>query len=197
MARSYKRDSHGRFASTGSTGGTRRSLAASKGSKGSSTRAANDATTKRLRSTGLTAVGGRLMGSTAAKFSGTAATKRSRAGSLAASGEGASYSRRAPKGTMTKRTRAAKPIVPATLPGQKLQHYPRIPVNSAPTAGRKAPKKRPVLDAMARPILRAVERREASRKAAPAPKAGPKRRPVLDAIARPILRATSRKKRKG
>lgn len=170
MARTYSRDSRGRFASKGGGGGgtATRAPKASGGKKGGvSTRAANDAVAKRMRATGQTAIGGRLMKSTAAKFSGTAATKRSRAASMgrdsrAGYGEdAAAWSKARPKGTMSKRrTRAAKPIVPATLPGQKLQHYPRIPVNSAPTGGRKAPRKRPILDAMARPILKAVSKRK-------------------------------------
>jgi hypothetical protein len=188
MARSYKRDSRGRFASTGGGGSTATkapraasapratqassrapSAAKARGEKAraaTSTRAANDAVTRRINATGQTAVGGRLAKSTAAKYSGTAATKRSRAAGWVNAGhnqkegvpgsrQGANFAKASPKGTATRRTRPARKIEPATLPGQKLQHYPPQPVNS-PAASKKGPKKRPILDAIARPILRAM-----------------------------------------
>jgi hypothetical protein len=183
MARTYKRDSRGRFAGGGGgsasaapkapkaprAAGGAPSAAKARGAKAraaTSTRAANEATTKRLKATGQTAVGGRLAKSTAAKYSGTAETKRNRAGSWQAAGhnqkegvpgyrQGANFAKASPKGTTTRRTKPARKIEPATLPGQKLQHYPPQPVNS-PAASKKGPKKRPILDAIARPILRAM-----------------------------------------
>jgi len=161
MARTYTRDSHGRFAGTG---GARRATRASEArtvgaAKGAATRKANDATTARLKASGLTAVGGRLAKSTASKYTGTADTKRSRVRSWASeNSDRISGSRTKGAISKTRRAKAAPPKVPATLPGQKLQHYPHQPVNSGPA--RKAPKRRPVLDAIARPILKGMNRKK-------------------------------------
>lgn len=70
MARTYKRDSRGRFASGGGGGG-----GSKKASKPPSTRAQNKATTQRLMDKGLVGTGSRLRNRTAALYSGTKATK--------------------------------------------------------------------------------------------------------------------------
>jgi hypothetical protein len=76
MARSYKRDSHGKFAGSGGGG---KSSKGSKGSKSGSTLAANNATTKRLQSKGLTGIGSRLKGKNASLYTGKDKTRKGRA----------------------------------------------------------------------------------------------------------------------
>lgn len=75
MARTYKRDKNGRFASTGGSGKAK----AAPTSKAGMTRAANTATAKRLADKGMTGIGGRLAKKNASLYQGTKATKRNRA----------------------------------------------------------------------------------------------------------------------
>lgn len=79
MARSYKRDSHGRFAGGGGGGGGSKSSGKKGSSKGGNTTAANNATTKRLQSKGLTGIGSRLKGKNASLYAGKDKTKKGRA----------------------------------------------------------------------------------------------------------------------
>ena len=73
MARSYKRDANGRFASTG---GVKRKSSGAPKSKSAATRAANEATTKRLMDKGLTGTGSRLRSKNQSLYSGSKATKQ-------------------------------------------------------------------------------------------------------------------------
>lgn len=73
MARTYKRDKNGRFASTGSPS----RVAA--GMKGAGTRAKNNAIAAGMRERGLRKVGGRLQKKVASKFEGAAKTKKHQA----------------------------------------------------------------------------------------------------------------------
>ena len=78
MARSYKRDSKGRFASSGGGGGGGGSKAkapAAPKSKAGQTRAANAARDKKLLGMGMTGAGSRMHGAIAKKYSGTKQTK--------------------------------------------------------------------------------------------------------------------------
>lgn len=77
MARSYKRDSRGRFAGGG--GSSSKSSGGKGSSKGGNTTAANNATTKRLQKAGLTGIGSRLKGKNASLYQGKAATRKGRA----------------------------------------------------------------------------------------------------------------------
>lgn len=81
MARTYKRDSRGRFAGGGGGGGGgskgKKSGGAPK-SKAASTRAANAARDKQLRDMGHRGAGDRIVGKLKG-FSGTAATQKKRA----------------------------------------------------------------------------------------------------------------------
>jgi predicted NAD/FAD-dependent oxidoreductase len=82
MARNYKRDARGRFSgggggSSGGGGGGKKAAGGGK-AKAPSTRAANDATEKRLLDKGLRGVGGRLAKKNESLYQGTAKTKRSR-----------------------------------------------------------------------------------------------------------------------
>jgi hypothetical protein len=108
MARTYKRDSRGRFAGGGGGGGGGKGGSG----KGGSTRGANNATTKRLQDKGLTGIGSRLKGKNASLYSGTERTKKGRAqlwanaeqnqktGSM---GQGAQFSRSRPGGVVRRR----------------------------------------------------------------------------------------------
>lgn len=78
MARTYKRDAKGRFAGGGG-GGSKKSSGAPK-SKAGATRAANNATTKRLLGKGMLGTGSRLRTSTQKLYSGTKATKERQEG---------------------------------------------------------------------------------------------------------------------
>lgn len=71
MARTYKRDSRGRFAGGGGGG----KKAAAPKSKAGQTRSANVATTKRLMDAGLRGTGSRLRSKTGALYAGSKATK--------------------------------------------------------------------------------------------------------------------------
>jgi hypothetical protein len=76
VARTYRRDSAGRFASTGGGG---KKKGPGKSSKSAETRKANDGETKRLLGTGMTGAGSRLRSKLEAKFSGGKSAKQSRA----------------------------------------------------------------------------------------------------------------------
>jgi hypothetical protein len=78
MARTYKRDANGRFAGGGGGGGRGGSKGGGK-SKSGATKAANNATTKRLLGQGLTGIGSRLTRKNAELYSGSKATKSNRA----------------------------------------------------------------------------------------------------------------------
>lgn len=82
MARSYKRDSKGRFASGGGGGGKK----AASGTSAKATRAANDARTADLKSKGLVASGRRASGKLASSYSGTRATQKRNADAWSANG---------------------------------------------------------------------------------------------------------------
>ena len=79
MARSYKRDSRGRFSGGGGGGSSSKSSGGKGSSKGGNTTAANNATTKRLQKAGLTGIGSRLKGKNASLYQGKAATRKGRA----------------------------------------------------------------------------------------------------------------------
>jgi hypothetical protein len=81
VARTYRRDSRGRFAGGGGGGGSGRGGSKGGGKKSGSgaTRSANVATTKRLQGQGLTGIGSRLKGKNASLYQGTSATRQNRA----------------------------------------------------------------------------------------------------------------------
>jgi hypothetical protein len=111
VARTYRRDSAGRFASTGGGG---KKKGSGKSSKSAQTRKANDAETKRLLGLGMTGAGSRLKGKLEAKFSGGKAAKRSRAQGFTNAehnqktgswGAGPQYMKGGVKGTIGRRRR--------------------------------------------------------------------------------------------
>jgi hypothetical protein len=83
MARTYKRDSRGRFASTGGGGsgggGSSKKSSSAPKSKAAQTKAANDARTKELQAKGMTGAGSRLHSKIASKYSGSEKTREGRA----------------------------------------------------------------------------------------------------------------------
>ena len=100
MARTYKRDSRGRFASGGGGGGSKKAAAPRTGpSKGakllaeyaggrSSTKKANAAEHQRLSDMGVRAIGKRLTASAAKRFTGAKKTKMHNARSWQTAGKG-------------------------------------------------------------------------------------------------------------
>lgn len=82
MARTYRRDSRGRFAGSGGGGSGGRGGGGKGGGRKSgsgATRSANVATTKRLQGQGLTGIGSRLKNKNASLYQGTKATRQNRA----------------------------------------------------------------------------------------------------------------------
>ena len=79
MARTYRRDSRGRFAGGGGGSGGGGSKGGGKKSGSGATRSANVATTKRLLGQGLTGIGSRLKNKNASLYQGTKATRQNRA----------------------------------------------------------------------------------------------------------------------
>ena len=194
MARSYKRDSSGRFAGGGGGGsGVRKSG----GSKAATSRAANTARAAQLKAAGTTAIGGRVkakgfMGGQSAQQRAGGLRKQGRA-SIKATGTGVGAGTRAGMkanaiAISKERSRAA-----AKQGAKKTAKMRKAPVSEAKArykelAGR-ARKASPYATAGENRQAAGAKRSLAAMQKNRGRAAAPKKRPILDALARPILRA--------